>query len=162
MMKMLKKGCVLGVIIFSIIFLVSCGKIKLYDKAKTFCEKLEKYDIDPEKRKQTVYLDLRETGDVDNAGSDYATYHFNGAVNYNYAKGSKDEFSYWFTTRYNTNYTVFLFDNGEGAVKEVLQILQDLGYKEIYGYTEGYEVLRKSKEYTSRFVETSGLEGCDC
>ncbi len=161
-MKVIKKIMMLSVLLFTAFALASCDKTKLYDNDKAFCEKLEKYDISPEKRKQTVYLDLRETGSTEETGKDYATYHFNGAVNYNYLKGSKEEFLYWFTTRYNTNYTVFLFDNGEGSVKDVMSILKEAGYKEIYGYTLGYEVLRASKEYTSRFVEGKGLEGCDC
>lgn len=161
-MTLKKRIYIFSVILLSMIFLTSCGKIKLIDKEKTFCEKLEKYDINPEIRKQTVFLDLRITGDENSTKETYAAYHFNGAVNYNYRNGSKEEFIYWFTTRYNTNYTVFLFDDGDGAVAEVKDILKEEGYKEIYGFTKGYEKLRKSDEYTKRFVETKGLEGCDC
>ena len=61
---------------------------------------------------------------------------------------------------YNKKTTIFLLDSDGSLIEEVSSILQELEYKKIYIYTDGYESLIELAK-NDIFIET-GLDNCGC
>ena len=146
----MKRISFLAIILLSLVTLSSC-KIKTFSKEK-YVQCFYNYHVQSEKN--AVGIDLRDLE------TEYASGHIKGFVNYNYQKGSKEEFIIYVTSLYNKKTYIFLIDNNGEYVHSVAQILKEEGYKNIIVYDKGYNDIEEYAKETLQIVE--GTDDCGC
>ena len=151
----MKRNILLSLLVcLLLITLMSC-KSKVISSNKDNYSKYinEFYQYQIGKKEGYVAVDLRDT-DI------YAEGHIKGFISYNYQNSTKEEFINYITGMYNKKTTIFLLDSDGSLIEEVSSILQELEYKKIYIYTDGYDSLIELAK-DDIFIET-GLDNCGC
>ncbi|MBQ8293039.1 MAG: rhodanese-like domain-containing protein [Bacilli bacterium] len=153
-MKIKKLFVLVGILFFSIL-LTSC--VTVTDNVDKFVDKL----YDKQMGKVTgLVVDLRTRGTDKEEEGTYAGGHISGAQSFDVHQDK--DFDKWITKLTSTNSTIYLVDSGKEEYVPILEILEELGYKNIIVYTEGYETLRASEAFIEAIYESTGLEDCGC
>ncbi len=148
----MKKSSFLLVValLLSLILLTSC-KVKKTTKEE-YVDLVYRYHVLMEK--DNVCIDLRDLN------TSYNTGHFKGFINYNYQKGSKDEFLIYMNSMYNKSTHIFLIDENGEYVNEASNILLKNGYKNVIIYEFGYnDIIGYAKEHLQI---VTGTDDCGC
>ena len=137
-------------LLLSLILLTSC-KVKKTTKEE-YVDLVYRYHVLMEK--DNVCIDLRDLN------TSYNTGHFKGFINYNYQKGSKDEFLIYMNSMYNKSTYIFLIDENGEYVNEASNILLKNGYKNVIIYEFGYnDIVDYAKEHLQI---VTGTDDCGC
>lgn len=151
----MKRNILLSLLVCLLLITLTSCKSKVISTNKDNYSKYinEFYQYQIGKKEGYVAVDLRDT-DI------YAEGHIKGFISYNYQNSTKEEFINYITGMYNKKTTIFLLDSDGSLIEEVSNILQELEYKKIYIYTDGYESLIELAK-SDIFIET-GLDNCGC
>lgn len=151
----MKRNILLSLLICLLLITLTSCKSKVIASNKDNYSKYinEFYQYQIGQKEGYVAVDLRDT-------NIYAEGHIKGFISYNYQNSTKEEFINYITGMYNKKTTIFLLDSDGSLIEEVSSILQELEYKKIYIYTDGYESLIELAK-NDIFIET-GLDNCGC
>lgn len=151
----MKRNILLSLLICLLLITLTSCKSKVIatnkDNYSKYINEFYQYQIG--QKEGYVAVDLRDT-------NIYAEGHIKGFISYNYQNSTKEEFINYITGMYNKKTTIFLLDSDGSLIEEVSSILQELEYKKIYIYTDGYESLIELAK-DDIFIET-GLDNCGC
>ena len=151
----MKRNILLSLLICLLLITLTSCKSKVIatnkDNYSKYINEFYQYQIG--QKEGYVAVDLRDT-------NIYAEGHIKGFISYNYQNSTKEEFINYITGMYNKKTTIFLLDSDGSLIEEVSSILQELEYKKIYIYTDGYESLIELAK-NDIFIET-GLDNCGC
>ena len=151
----MKRNILLSLLICLLLITLTSCKSKVIatnkDNYSKYINEFYQYQIG--QKEGYVAVDLRDT-------NTYAEGHIKGFISYNYQNLTKEEFINYITGMYNKKTTIFLLDSDGSLIEEVSSILQELEYKKIYIYTDGYESLIELAK-NDIFIET-GLDNCGC
>lgn len=151
----MKRNILLSLLICLLLITLTSCKSKVIatnkDNYSKYINEFYQYQIG--QKEGYVAVDLRDT-------NTYAEGHIKGFISYNYQNSTKEEFINYITGMYNKKTTIFLLDSDGSLIEEVSSILQELEYKKIYIYTDGYESLIELAK-NDIFIET-GLDNCGC
>ena len=150
-----KKSILIIGLLFLLIFLTSC--VTITDNEQKFVDKL--YEQQTEKITGLV-VDLRIRGTEEEEPHTFSEHHISGAKSFD-VKNDKD-FATWIKKLSNNKVTIFLVDSGNSEYVEIVEILKELGYKDIVVYTKGYEYLRTTTAFTEAIYEGHGIDDCGC
>lgn len=150
-----KKSILIIGLLFLLIFLTSC--VTITDNEQKFVDKL--YEQQTEKITGLV-VDLRIRGTEAEEPHTFSEHHISGAKSFD-VKNDKD-FATWIKKLSNNKVTIFLVDSGNNEYVEIVDILKELGYKDIVVYTKGYEHLRTTTAFTEAIYEGHGIDDCGC
>ncbi len=153
-MKIKKLVALTSVLLFSIL-LSSC--VTITSNTDKFVDKL--YDNQIGKVTGLV-VDLRKRGTEELEEGTYAGGHISGAQSFDVYQD--EDFEGWIKKFTSLKTTIYLVDSGKKEYMPILEILEELGYKSIVVYTEGYETLRVSESFVEAIYESTGLEDCGC
>ena len=146
----MKRISILFVIILSLFILSSCSRIETKNK-EDYVDML--YNYHTLGKKDTACIDLRTL-------DEYGKGHLKGYINYNFEKGTSEEFIIFVTNIYNKDTYIFLIDEAGEYVNIASKLLKDEGYKHIVIYEEGYNSL---VEYASNYIlVVEGTDDCGC
>ena len=151
----MKRNILLSLLICLLLITLTSCKSKVIatnkDNYSKYINEFYQYQIG--QKEGYVAVDLRDT-------NIYAEGHIKGFISYNYQNSTKEEFINYITGMYNKKTTIFLLDSDGSLIEEVSSILQELEYKKIYIYTDGYESLIELAK-NDIFIET-GSDNCGC
>ena len=151
----MKRNILLSLLICLLLITLTSCKSKVIatnkDNYSKYINEFYQYQIG--QKEGYVAVDLRDT-------NIYAEGHIKGFISYNYQNSTKEEFINYITGMYNKKTTLFLLDSDGSLIEEVSSILQELEYKKIYIYTDGYDSLIELAK-DDIFIET-GLDNCGC
>ena len=150
-----KKNILIIGLLFLLTILSSC--VTITDNEQKFVDKL--YEQQTEKITGLV-VDLRVRGTEAEEPHTFSEHHISGAKSFD-VKNDKD-FATWIKKLSNNKVTIFLVDSGNNEYVEIVDILKELGYKDIVVYTKGYEHLRTTTAFTEAIYEGHGIDDCGC
>ena len=150
-----KKSILIISLLFLLIFLTSC--VTITDDEKKFVDKL--YEQQTEKITGLV-VDLRIRGTEAQEPHTFSEHHISGAKSFDVVNDK--DFATWIKKLSNNKVTIFLVDSGNSEYVEIVEILKELGYKDIVVYTKGYEYLRTTTAFTEAIYEGHGIDDCGC
>ena len=150
-----KKSILIISLVFLLIFLTSC--VTITDDEKKFVDKL--YEQQTEKITGLV-VDLRIRGTEAEEPHTFSEHHISGAKSFDVVNDK--DFATWIKKLSNNKVTIFLVDSGNSEYVEIVEILKELGYKDIVVYTKGYEYLRTTTAFTEAIYEGHGIDDCGC
>lgn len=150
-----KKSILIISLLFLLIFLTSC--VTITDDEKKFVDKL--YEQQTEKITGLV-VDLRIRGTEAEEPHTFSEHHISGAKSFDVVNDK--DFATWIKKLSNNKVTIFLVDSGNSEYVEIVEILKELGYKDIVVYTKGYEYLRTTTAFTEAIYEGHGIDDCGC
>jgi rhodanese-related sulfurtransferase len=142
-------------LLFLLIILTSC--VTITDDEQKFVDKLYKQQTE---KITGLVVDLRVRGTEAEEPHTFSEHHISGAKSFDIENDS--DFASWIKKLSNNKVTIFIVDSGKGEYIEIVEILKELGYKDIVVYTKGYETLRASEAFTEAIFEGHGIEDCGC
>lgn len=141
--------------VFLLLFLTSC--VTITSDEQKFVDKL--YEQQTGKITGLV-VDLRIRGTEALEDETFAKYHISAAKSFDVT--IDEDFASWIKKLSNNKVTIFIVDSGNEEYAEIVEILKELGYKDIVVYTKGYEHLRTTKAFNDAIFEGHGLDDCGC
>lgn len=150
-----KKNILFIIITCFLLLLTSC--VTITDDEQKFVDKL--YEQQTGKVTGLV-VDLRIRGTEAKEPHTFSENHISGAKSFDVSQD--EDFSSWIKKLSNNKVTIFLVDSGNGEYVEIVDVLKELGYKDIVVYTKGYEHLRTTTAFTEAIYEGQGLDDCGC
>ncbi len=142
-------------LLFLLIILTSC--VTITDDEQKFVDKLYKQQTE---KIIGLVVDLRVRGTEAEEPHTFSEHHISGAKSFDLENDS--DFASWIKKLSNNKVTIFIVDSGKGEYIEIVEILKELGYKDIVVYTKGYETLRVSEAFTEAIFEGHGIDDCGC
>lgn len=128
------------------------SKSKIYEKEQWLDYSNLLYE-DTTVGKNFVGIDLREL-DV------YKEGHITGFKEFPFASKRYDEFLDWVSGLYSKKTTIYLLDEEDGVVEIAYKILVDDGFKNVYGYSGGYDYFMLNAK--DSFLIATGTTDCSC
>lgn len=142
------------IVILSLVVLVSCDKVKVYEKTDCMDYVKALYGYMNKEDSRYVAIDLRPLR------PDYAEGHIKGFKNFHFKIAVKDDFITYMKSMYSKKTAIFLLDESGEDVLVAASHLKGVGYKNIYIYTGGYEDLRNNS--TDYLYVATGTDDCGC
>ena len=149
------KNILIVCLLFLLLFLTSC--VTITDDEQKFVDKLYKQQTE---KITGLVVDLRIRGTEAEEPLTFSEHHISGAKSFDVLNDT--DFTSWIKKLSNNKVTIFLVDSGNGEYIEIVEIIKDLGYKDIVVYTKGYETLRTTKAFTEAIYEGHGIDDCGC
>ncbi len=151
----MKKISFLFIFILLTLTLTSCKKEEYKSfkigEEKEFIDQIYEY-IDNDK--EYCLIDVRDLE------TEYAKGHFKGFINYSIEKGNIEEFTYKIESMYSVEKAIFIVDKDGTKVTDLMNALKNNGYKKIYIYLGGYNLLEEKNN--NDFVVVTGKDDCGC
>lgn len=150
-----KKNILMIGLLFLLVVLSSC--VTITSDEEKFVDKLYKQQIG---EITGLVVDLRVRGTENLEPLTYAQHHISAAKSFDVTVDK--DFASWIKKISSTKATIFIVDSGNNEYVEIVDILKELGYKDIVVYTKGYEYLRTTKAFTEAIYEGHGIDDCGC
>jgi hypothetical protein len=148
---------ILSVSIILTLFFILTSCVKVYSDEQKFVDELYKQQTE---KITGLVVDLRVRGTEAEEPHTFSEHHISGAKSFD-VKNDKD-FATWIKKLSNNKVTIFIVDSGNNEYVEIVDILKELGYKDIVVYTKGYEHLRTTTAFTEAIYEGHGIDDCGC
>lgn len=150
-----KKNILIIGLLFLLTILSSC--VTITDDEQKFVDELYKQQTE---KITGLVVDLRVRGTEAEEPYTFSKHHISGAKSFDVLQDK--DFASWIKKLSNNKVTIFIVDSGNNEYVEIVDILKELGYKDIVVYTKGYEHLRTTTAFTEAIYEGHGIDDCGC
>ena len=150
-----KKNILIIGLLFLLTILSSC--VTITDDEQKFVDELYKQQTE---KITGLVVDLRVRGTEAEEPHTFSKHHISGAKSFDVLQDK--DFASWIKKLSNNKVTIFIVDSVNNEYVEIVDILKELGYKDIIVYTKGYEHLRTTTAFTEAIYEGHGIDDCGC
>ncbi len=150
-----KKSILIICLLFLLTILSSC--VTITDDEQKFVDELYKQQTE---KITGLVVDLRVRGTEAEEPHTFSEHHISGAKSFDVLQDK--DFASWIKKLSNNKVTIFIVDSGNNEYVEIVDILKELGYKDIVVYTKGYEYLRITAAFIEAIYEGHGIDDCGC